>query len=73
MVENERLPQQSTLIAFLTPAKQKNRDFSCIFWDFLAKTAIFEVTDLRGFFCAGRELRRPDFDQFHQTFLFFLT
>ena len=54
-----------------TPAEQKHLDFSCIFFEFFAKNTIFEVTGPRGFVCTGRELRGPDFDQFHEFFLCF--
>ena len=55
------------LIPIFDPRKKEKSTFSRYFWDFLAKTSIFEVPRPSGFFWTGRELRKPNFDLFHQT------
>ena len=59
--------RQPTVMKFVW---EKILMFPLFLLDFVAKTTIFEVTDLRGFFCTGRELRKPKIDPFH-LFLFY--
>ena len=47
--------------------KQRKLEFPSIFLECLAKTTIFEVSRPSGFFWTGRELRKPNFELFHQT------